>query len=179
MYNQNSYNPYSYNSYGLPIGSQRPFMQPQQQQMVQPQQQIIQPSIQQPSSLQDFRYGTEKEAEAFIVYPNSYAWFIDPPRGRMYLKSANNAGCSSIDYFKYEQINPDGTPIKQQETESKIDIGQFVSKEQLKGFATVEQLNQLISQFNALGEKLSELQKQYLTGGKQNVGTAQQQPIKQ
>lgn len=175
MYNQNSYLPYSYNGYSSPIGNQRPFMQPQQQQIAQPQpqmqptQQIMQPSIQQPSSLQDFRYGTEEEAKAFIVYPNSYAWFIDPPKGRMYLKSANNAGVSSIDYFKYEPINADGSPLKQQEPEPKIDTAQFVSKDQLKGFATLEQYNKMLENYKFLEEQFRILQKQIsLTNTKGN-----------
>lgn len=164
----NPYSAYPYSGYGMPTYGQRPYAQPQPT-MVQPQAQgqqqpPIQQTVQQPITLQDFRYGTEEEAKGFIIYPNNYAWFIDQPKGRIYYKYANSAGVSSIDYFKFEPINPDGTPLKPQEpTTPQVDFGQFAKREELNGFVTIEQYNLLV-------EQLKSMQKQ-ITGVKSNVAT--------
>lgn len=198
MYGQpNPYQAYPYTGYGAPNYTQRPYMQvppiipqpqmQQQNQMAQPQEQQVQPQLQvqqqqqmpiQPQqppvsynapSIQAVRYATEDEAKAFILYPNFTAIFIDEAKGKVYVKSANQGGFSSI--RTYSQ-NIDGADqqqtVKPQETTPQVNYGDFVNKEQLKGFATVEQCNALASQYNSLVGELKKLQNQVM-GVKSNV----------
>lgn len=195
---QNYYPNYSYMGYGMPNYMQRSYMQvqppmhqpqmQQQNQMVQQQeQQQVQPQVQvqqqpqismqaqQPTisynvpSIQAVRYATEDEAKAFILYPNFTAIFIDEAKGKVYVKSANQGGFSSI--RTYSQ-NIDGAEqqqaVKPQEKTPQVDYGQFASKEQLKGFATIEQYNALAGQYNSLVNEFKKLQNQVM-GVKSNV----------
>lgn len=169
MYGQNPYSQYPYTGYGYPTYGQRPYMQPQQP-MVQPQsqmQQQAQPQYETP--IQDIRFVTSEEAKAFIVMPNSKALLIDQKGGMAHLKTADNMGQSVTQYFKFEQVNADGTPIKPQEpTTPQVDFGQFAKKEELNGFVTIEQYKQLADQYNSLVEQFKTMQK-IIAGGKPNV----------
>lgn len=149
---------YGYSPYGQRFA-------PQQQQMTQPMQAQAQPQMQpqaqsqmqQPiPQIQDVRYGTEEEAKAFIVFPNASAYFIDEPKGRLYVKTANNVGASSMNYFAITPINADGTPIKPQEPAPQINYDEFVKVEQLKnfGFVTIEQHNAVLQKLDSLQKKL-------------------------
>lgn len=142
MYGQNPYSQYPYTGYGYPNYGNRQFMQ-QQQPMAQPQmqaqQQPMQPQYETP--IQDIRFVTSEEAKAFIVMPNSKALLIDKNGGVAHLKTADNMGQSVTQYFKFEQVNADGTPIKPQETQQSVDFSQFV---------TINQYNELLCQFNDL-----------------------------
>ena len=145
MFGQYGYAPPSYmgNTYQNPYQRQN---QPQQMQY-QPQPQI-QPQMQQPiPQIQDVRYGTEEEAKAFIVFPNASAYFIDEPKGRLYVKTSNNVGASSMSYFALTPINADGTPIKPQEPASQIDMGEYLKKSDLAdfNFITMMQLEEILS----------------------------------
>lgn len=201
MYGQpNPYQSYAYTGYGTPSYLQRPYMQvqpPMPQQQMQPQnqmaqqqeQQQVQPQIQvqqqpqmsmqsqQPTisynapSIQAVRYATEDEAKAFILYPNFTAIFIDEAKGKVYVKSANQGGFSSI--RTYSQ-NIDGVSeqqaVKPQETVPQVDYGKFAKKEELNGFATIEQYNALANQYNTLVSELKKLQNQVM-GVKSNVAS--------
>ena len=120
--------------------------QPQAQSQMQNQQ--VQPNLPQ---IQDVRYATEEEAKAFIVYPNASAYFIDLPKNRLYIKSANNTGISNIEYFSLIPINADGTPIKPQEPTPQVDMSDYIKKDELSkyGFVTVEQLNSVLSKLTS------------------------------
>jgi hypothetical protein len=160
MYN-NPYSNYPYSNYGMPNYGQRPYA-PQAQQPLQNTQQIPmqqQPQMQYELPIQDVRFVTSEEAKAYIVMPNSKALLIDKNSGVAHLKVADNMGQSQTQYFRFEPVNADGTPIKPQAPTSSIDIDEFSKK-----FATIEQYNALLNQFN-------ELQK--LIGGKPNVATKQ------
>lgn len=161
MYGQNSYSQYPYTGYGYPTYGQRNYMQPQQpmaQQQMQAQQQPMQPQYETP--IQDIRFVTSEEAKAFIVMPNSKALLIDKNGGVAHLKTADNMGQSVTQYFKFEQVNADGTPIKPQEqTTPQVDFGQFAKKEELTGFVTIEQYKQLADQYNSLVEQFKTMQK--------------------
>ena len=136
----NGYNPYQqyqYTGYCYPPYGRQNFIQPQQQ-MVQPQQQV-QPQYETP--IQDIRFVTSEEAKAFIVMPNSKALLIDKNGGVAHLKTADNMGQSVTQYFKFEQVNADGTPLKPQEPTPQVDYSQFV---------TLSQYNDLLTQFNEL-----------------------------
>lgn len=152
------YSPYSYGQpYGYPSYQQR--YAPQPQQVAQPMQPQPQPQMPQTSpQIQGVSYGTEEEAKAFIVFPNSIAYFIDHSKNRLYAKSANASGVSSIDYFSIFPINADGTPIKPQEQTPQINIDDFS-----KRFVSVEQYEELVNRFEEL--------KKFI-GGRQNGSTA-------
>jgi hypothetical protein len=156
MYGQNPYSQYPYTGYAYPNYGNRQFMQPQQQ-MVQPQmqQQIQQQLMQYETPIQDIRFVTSEEAKAFIVMPNSNALLIDKKGGVAHLKTADNMGQSVTQYFKFEQVNADGTPLKPQENEPKIDYGMFLTKEELQKYGFVKQ-----DQLNAILDKLEIMQKQ-------------------
>ena len=107
---QNPYSQYPYTGYTYPNYGNRQFMQPQQQ-MGQPQPQIQpQQPMQYETPIQDIRFVTSEEAKAFIVMPNSKALLIDKSGGVAHLKTADNMGQSVTQYFKFEQVNADGTP---------------------------------------------------------------------
>jgi hypothetical protein len=162
MYGQNPYSQYPYTGYAYPNYGNRQFMQPQQTQMAQPQMQQAQQSpMQYETPIQDIRFVTSEEAKAFIVMPNSKALLIDQRGGVAHLKTADNMGQSVTQYFKFEQVNADGSPIKPQEPTPKIDFEQFARKEELNGFVTMEQ-------YNALLTKLEVMQK-IITGSKSNI----------
>jgi hypothetical protein len=149
MYGQYSYNTPSYlgNTYQNPYQRQNV---PQQMQFpTQPQPQIQQQPIPQ---IQDVRYGTEEEAKAFIVYPNASAYFIDEPKGRLYIKTANNAGASSMSYFALTPINADGSPIKPQEETPKVDMSEYIKRTDLAqfNFITMPQLEEILSKFKSV-----------------------------
>ncbi len=170
MYGQNPYSQYPYTGYAYPNYGNRQFMQPQQQ-MAQPQVQMQQQAqMQYETPIQDIRFVTSEEAKAFIVMPNSKALLIDKNGGVAHLKTADNMGQSVTQYFKFEQVNADGTPIKPQEPVPQVDFGQFAKKEELNGFVTIEQYNALAEKQNALLTKLEAMQK-IIAGGKPN-GTA-------
>lgn len=120
--------------------------QPQAQNQMQNQQ--VQPNL---PPIQDVRYATEEEAKAFIVYPNSSAYFIDLSKNRLYIKSANNTGISNIEYFSLIPINADGTPIKPQEPTPQVDMSDYIKKDELSkyGFVTVEQLNSVLAKLTS------------------------------
>lgn len=171
---------YGYQGYGYQPSYQTPnYMQraynPQPQQMAQPQPQS-QPQVQIPMAqqmpladlpIQDIKYVNKAQADAYIVYPNTKVMLIDKEGGIVYVKTADGMGQSKTDYFRFEPINADGSPIKPQEPTPQINFDEFVKKEQLDklGFVNIEQ-------FNALAQKLEQIQKR-LEGAKTNVGTKQ------
>lgn len=150
MYGQYPYGTPSYmGSYQNPYPYQRqnvtPQMQMQPQQQIQPQQ--AQPQQANLPQIQELRYATEEEAKAFIVFPNASAFFIDLPKNRLYIKSANNSGMSTFDYFSLTPINADGTPIKQQEPIPQVDMGDYIKRSELEqlGFITMPQLKEILN----------------------------------
>lgn len=159
MYGQQPYSSY-YGGYNYPTYGQRQFMQPQQQ-MAQPQMQQAQaqPPMQYETPIQDIRFVTSEEAKAFIVMPNTKALLIDKNGGVAHLKTADNMGQSVTQYFKFEQVNADGTPLKQQTTAPQVDFAQFARKEELDNFATVDQYKSLLAKFDALQNILTSLNK--------------------
>lgn len=158
MYGQNPYSQYPYTGYPYPNFGNRQFMQ----QMPQPQ-----PQMQTEIPIQDIRFVTSEEAKAFIVMPNSKALLIDKNGGVALLKTADNMGQSVTQYFKFEQVNADGTPLKPQETAPKVDYSQFVTKKEIGELPTAEQYKQLAEQYNTLLAKFETMQK-IIAGGKSN-----------
>lgn len=176
MYGQNNpYSQYPYTGYAYPNYGRQNFMQPQQTQMAQPQmQQQVQQPIQYETPIQDIRFVTSEEAKAFIVMPNSKALLIDKNGGVAHLKTADNMGQSVTQYFKFEQVNADGSPLKPQEPTPQVDYSQFVTKKEIDGLPTADQYKQLAEQYNTLLAKFETMQK-LIAGGKPN-GNGTNQP---
>ena len=171
----------NYQGYGYQPTYQQPsYMQrsyaPQTPQMPQNQpQQPMQPQMTMPQQMppmdlpiQDIKYVNKAQAEAYIVYPNSKVMLIDKESGMVYVKTADGMGQSSTEYFRFEPINADGSPLKPQEPTPQIDLDNFVKREELKdlGFVTV-------AQYNELAQKLEQIQK-YISGGRTNGGQPKQ-----
>ena len=170
------YQNYGYQpNYSTPNYMQRPY-NPQPQQMAQPQPQVQQP-MQMPQQMppmelpiQDIKYVNKAQAEAYIVFPNTKVMLIDKESGVVYLKTADGMGQSKTDYFRFEPINADGSPIKPQEPIPQVNFDEFIKKEDLEKFGFVT-----VAQYNELAQKLEQIQKQ-LAGGRQNVGQQPKQP---
>ena len=161
MYGQNNpYSQYPYTGYAYPNYGHRNYMQPQQP-MAQPQMQQAQPPMQYETPIQDIRFVTSEEAKAFIVMPNSKALLIDKNGGVAHLKTADNMGQSVTQYFKFEQVNADGSPIKPQEIAPQVDFEKFMKKEDIEvlGFVRQDQLNALIDKFQLLQNQINALNK--------------------
>jgi len=143
--------PYYGNMYGQ--GQQYNRQQPiQQQPMAQPQQTPMQFEM----PIQFVGYGSLKEAEAYILNPNAKGIFIDRSNNMYYEKICNNDGLSYIKYFKEVKPNEE-----KQEPKETMDYSIFAKKEDLGGFVSVKQYNDLVSKIEALQKQI---------GGKQNNG---------
>lgn len=163
----NTYQGYGYQPYINPVYQQRalnyqPPQMNQQQFQFQPQ-----PQVRYEMPIQDVRFVTSEEAKAYIVMPNSKALLIDRD-GMAYLKTADNMGQSQTDYFRFERVNADGTPIAIQKSAPEINFDDFIKKDDLEklGFITVSQYNELL-------QKVEQIQK-ILDGAKNNAGTSKQ-----
>ena len=140
-------------------------------------QQVQQP-VQYETPIQDIRFVTSEEAKAFIVMPNSKALLIDKNGGVAHLKTADNMGQSVTQYFKFEQVNADGSPIKPQEPTPKVDYGNFVTKDQLNGLPTAEQYKELVAQYASLLDQVNTMKK-IIAGGKPNGNNGTSNSAKQ
>jgi hypothetical protein len=169
---------YNYQGYGYQPTYQQPnYMQrayaPQPPQMPQNQQQVFTPMQTPPPTetpIQDIKFVNRAQAEAYIVFPNTKVMLIDTENGMAYIKTADGMGQTQTDYFHFDRVNADGSPIKPQEPIPQVNFEDFVKVEQLKdmGFVTIQQ-------YQELAQKLEQIQKQ-LAGGRQNVGQQPKQP---
>ena len=172
MYYQNPYG-----NYGMPNYMQRAYNpQPQQMAQSQPQIQTQQPQMQMPQQMtpmempiQDIKYVNKAQAEAYIVYPNTKVMLIDRDSGIAYVKSADGMGqLSQNDYFRFERVNADGSPIKSQETTPQVNFDEFIKKDDLQkfGFVTYEEYKKVISELEQIKKALSP-KPQAIKGGTQ------------
>lgn len=161
--------PYQQYNYGRTNYAMPNYMQPQY--AMQPQMQMAQPQPQMQQQtpidipLQNTVYATLKEAEGYIMYPNTKILFIDKEKGMSYLKIANNDGQSFMRYFKHEEVQADGTPLKPTKQAEAVDYSAFVKKSDLGGFVGLDEYNKLLA-------KVEQLQKQIM-GVKPNGGNKQ------
>lgn len=166
-----SYMPYGANNY-MQRGyapQQQPMAQPQMQSQPQPQMQA-QPPMTYDMPIQDIKYVNKAQAEAYIVFPNTKVMLIDKESGIAYVKTADGMGQTQTDYFRFDRVNADGSPIKPQEPTPQFNLDEFIKKEDLEklGFVTV-------AQYNELAQKLEQIQKR-LEGVRTNVGQQPKQP---
>lgn len=165
-----------YQGYGYtPNYQQLNYMQrayaPQAPQMPQNQPQIFTPMQTPPPTetpIQDIKFVNRAQAEAYIVYPNTKVMLIDKESGMVYVKTADGMGQSKTDYFRFEPINADGSPIKPQEPIPQINPDDYIKRADLAnlGFATIEQFKSLADSFEQMKKRLE--------GVKPNVGQPKQ-----
>lgn len=170
MYGNNNYQPYYYGNYGgSPNYMQRAYnSQPQTSSQIPMQMGMGQQMPPTDMLINDIKYVNRAQAEAYIAFPNTKVMLIDRESGIVYIKTADGMGQSKTDYFRFEPINADGSPIKPQETMPQVDFNDYIKREEIPnlGFATV-------AQYNDLAQKLEQIQKQ-LVGGRPNVGQPKQ-----
>lgn len=150
MYGQYPYGTPSYMGNGYQSNYPYQRQNVNQQMQYQPQQQM-QPQQTFETPIQDIRFVTREEANAYIVYPNTKALLIDRNGCIAHLKSADNMGQSASRYFKFVEVNADGSPIKPQEPTPQIDMGEYIKKSDLAnlGYVTMEQLNTILSKLTS------------------------------
>ena len=156
---------YSYNPYQN-YGYQPSYQQPQQ--VVQSQQQYQQQYMPTTSvPFNEVRFATLKEAEAYIVVPNTKVMFMDRDNSVFYIKSADSLGKSTLEGFKYtrldnspsESVSLDFDPKDFVKTQ---DLNKYLTKDDLAGFLTHNDAQNFITRDDLKGidAKLDKLQKQ-------------------
>lgn len=128
-YQQQNYQPTSY----IP-----PYFQSQQSRQVQ--------------DLPEMRFGTIDEAKSQVVLPNKTIIFVNRKLTEAYVKSANEMGEPSFKVLKYTDI----TETLSAGNSSNVDASNFVKQDDLKGFATLEDIKSLESKFEELKNKLEQ-----------------------
>ena len=157
-YGYNSYPSNFGRNYNMPMYAQPQYapqmQQMPQQQMVQPQQQPQQP-MQYEMPIQYVGNATLKETEAYILLPNQKAMFVDKANGMVYEKVCGADGQSEITHYKRIDFNAQNQAVEQRNTQSAIDLSNYVKKDDLTAFASVEQYNQLLSKIEQLQKQLN------------------------
>lgn len=147
----NNGNPYARN-YGMPSYAQ-PQMPMQQPIAQQPQpQQPMQP-MEMPFNY--FGYGNYKEVESHILFPNQKALFIDRANNMFYEKICNNDGISVINQYKRLENKAENQAVETSKEQPTIDLSNYVQKDDLGAFASLEQYNELKDMFEKLQEQLN------------------------
>lgn len=135
-----AYSPYGNYGYGMypqynaNMGYQN-FQQPLGQQMQQP---MVQPQTQNSDiPFAEVLFGNLKEAEARVVYPNKSVCFVNNALGEIYVKSADGMGNQA--FKTYKQVDVENNTSNTQTLV--VDPLKCVTKDDLVGFARVEDLN--------------------------------------
>ena len=164
-YNQPNYiNPYVRQNYGFNNYAQ-PQYQSQQQMMPQQVAQQPQQQIQYEMPIQFVGNGTIKEAEAYILFPNQKALFVDKANGMIYEKICGQDGQSFITHFKRIEDKGENQAVEPTKDKPAIDLSNYVERKELGAFVS-------LNQYNELKDMFEKLQKQIM-GVRQNVGTKQ------
>jgi hypothetical protein len=105
--------------------------------------------------------------------------FIDREKGKALLKTTDNVCNSYPRYFNIIETDENGNDLQaqKQEVAPQVDYAQFARKDELNGFVTVEQYNDLFDKFNAMAEQFISIKKM-MSGGKPN-GTGTSNTAKQ
>jgi hypothetical protein len=102
--------------------------------------------------LPEMRFGTIDEAKGHMVMPNKMIVFVNRRLNEAYVKSANEIGEPCFRVLKYSDI----TELSSQPVSSNLDGSNFVKQDDLKGFATVEDIKALESRFEELKNSLEQ-----------------------
>lgn len=154
-YNNNFTNPYS-RPFSMPNYGQPQFQMPMQQQQMaqmqsQPQmQQPMQPTMPIDTPIQYVGYATLKEAEAYILMPNTKGLFIDKNSGSVYEKVCGANGQSEIIHYKKVDANANVMPVVGHKEEVNQNVPEFATKTDLKGFVTIEEYENLKEELKGL-----------------------------
>lgn len=156
-------------NYGYPYNAMPQYPYGYQQQMQQrgqmATQQPMTPAMQMPQQpmpmqfeppIREIKFVTSKEAEAYIVMPNSSSLLIDKQEGIAYLKSADIMGQSFMEMYHFSKNSPQGQ-INAQETpkaSNPIDLSAYITNEQFDKHITATQ-----EEFRKLYAKIDELRK--------------------
>jgi hypothetical protein len=156
-------------NYGYPYNAMPQYPYGYQQQMQQrgqmAMQQPITPTMQMPQQpmpmqfeppIREIKFVTSKEAEAYIVMPNSSSLLIDKQEGIAYLKSADIMGQSFMEMYHFSKNAPQGQ-INAQETpkaSNPIDLSAYITNEQFD-----KHMNATQEEFRKLYAKIDELRK--------------------
>ncbi len=153
-------NAYRGANYGVPTYGAQNYMAQPQPNAPQGQNQPLQ-QAQMEAPIQDIRFVTKEEARAFIVAPNSSALLIDKQSGLAQMKTADPMGQSASKFFRFEEVNEDGTPFKKQEQPTQPDFKDFVKLQDINklGFATVDEVQKLSKSLDELKRSLQQRQK--------------------
>ena len=156
-YSYNNFNnPYARN-YQMPNYAQPQYNTPMQQPMVQQQPIAQQPQIQQPIQyevpIQYVGNATLKEAEAYILFPNQKAIFIDKGNNMVYEKVCSNDGQSYILAYKKVENNENKSVAE----EKTVNMPEFATKTDLKKFATLEQYEKTMQALECLKGQINGL----------------------
>lgn len=155
-YNNNNYNNYNgrYNQYGMGQNTS-PYQQQQQPTYYQ------QPINVNDLPIDEIRYMTAAEADAYIVMPNHKALLIDKASGVAKIKAADMSGQSTSKLFSFKEINENELSAQQKpenlyltreegaEYVKKADFDAFRSKD----FVTRADLNEVLRKLDALQTK--------------------------
>lgn len=101
------------------------------------------------------QYATEEEMKALILPPNTQVMAMGKEGNVFYIKSADELGRSTMSVFDYK---------KHEENVSRETI-KYITQEDLKGFATKEELQEVLSQCKDI-EKLLKVGKK---SGEENI----------
>ena len=169
MNGYNPYNQYTYNGYNYPNYGNRQFMQPQQQ--------MAQPQVQQPT-MPTLCYAKIEEARPYIITaPNASMLFIDREKGKALLKSTDNMCNSYSRFFTIEETDENGNLLKtQQAVQPQMDLSQFAKKEELVGYVTVEQYNEVLQELQIIKNMLVEQKPKQQESKPSTVSTKQVRP---
>ena len=137
----------------MPVQQQQMAQMQAQPQMQQPIQQPVQQTMPIDTPIQYVGYATLKEAEAYILMPNTKGLFIDKNNGMVYEKACGINGQSEIIYYKKVELNED----KKVTEETTINMPEFATKTDLKDFVTIEQHENLIDTINGLKGQINGL----------------------
>lgn len=96
------------------------------------------------------KYGTRKEAEAYSVMPMRTAVFLNNAEGEIYVKSTDNMGISAFTAYKQVFLSDNTTETQK----AVLDPKEFVKSEDLKDFATKQDVESLLLKLKELEEKV-------------------------
>lgn len=162
--------------------------QPQQQFQMQQQQTTQQPTQPQQTQqqtqydrpIQDVRFvESGKDAEDYILLPNTRVMLIDRNNSMFYIKSADSLGITTNEAYKFSKLNNKSSDNVSREIDTKDfvktqDLKGYITREDLANFITKDDLKDFITKddLKTIDNKVDRLQKQIindmLKGDKEN-----------
>ena len=109
--------------------------------------------LQQQQIMPNLFYAKMEEAKPYIItMPNSSMLFIDREKNKALLKSTDNMCNSYSRYFNITETDESGNVLQPQSKDnySQVDLSQFAKKEELCGFVTYAQYQELLDQIQVL-----------------------------